>query len=330
MKENSSDSLSVAMCTYNGAAYLAAQLQSLAAQTRVPDELVVSDDDSRDGTRAILEEFAARAPFPVRLYFNEQNIGSTRNFEQVIGFCEGDIIALSDQDDVWLPEKLQRLCAALEVAPDAGLAFSDAEVVDEDLRPLGQRLWQCFNFGPAEQELFRRGRAFDVLFVKNVVTGTTMAFRAQFRELVLPIPALSSAIHDGIVALMIAAVADVVPVSEPLVLYRKHTGQQIGPRLPETSAATWVTTARHTDAHDYMNVAEQLRTIHERLAAYTRATPRVAAMRQLTSRIAHLEARANMPRRRLRRLPAVLKELLALRYHQHSNGLASAAKDLLF
>jgi Glycosyl transferase family 2 len=318
------------MCTFNGAVYLPAQLESLAAQTRLPAELVVCDDCSTDETAALLRAFAARAPFPVRLYVNERNQGSTKNFAQAIARCTGEVIALCDQDDVWLPEKLERMAAALAAAPHAGLVFSDAEVVDERLRPCGQRLWQCFKFGPPEQELFRRGRAFDVLLKHNVVTGTTMAFRAEFKELVLPLPALGNLIHDAAIALLIAAIADLVFIPEPLVLYRQHAGQQIGPRLPDERVGAWLTTASHTDAHAYMHVAAQLKMIHERLVAYDGRAPQAATMRPLTARIAHLEARANMPRQRLRRVPAVLKELLALRYHQHSNGLASAAKDLLF
>jgi Glycosyl transferase family 2 len=319
------------MCTFNGAVYLLAQLESLVGQTHLPDELVVCDDCSTDETAELLRAFAAHAPFPVRLYVNERNQGSTKNFEQAIGRCTGDVIALCDQDDVWLPEKLERMAAALAAAPHAGLVFSDAEVVDERLRPLGQRLWQCFKFGPPEQELFRRGRAFDVLFRRNVVTGTTMAFRAEFKELVLPLPALGSVIHDAAIALMIAAIADLVFIPEPLMLYRQHAGQQIGPRLPAEPVGAWITTAFHTDAHAYTHVAAQFKAIHARLSAYDGPAPRAEAMRPLTARIAHLEARANMPRRRrLRRVPAVLKELLARRYHQHSNGLVSAAKDLLF
>src|SRR5882762_9087557 len=98
--------ISIAMCTYNGARYLREQLDSIAAQTRPPSELIVCDDNSLDETREIVAGFAASAPFPVRLGVNEQNLGSIRNFERAIKLCEGDLIALSDQDDVWLPEKL--------------------------------------------------------------------------------------------------------------------------------------------------------------------------------------------------------------------------------
>src|ERR687894_3003245 len=99
---------SVAMCTYNGARFVAEQLASVAAQTRPPDELVVCDDGSTDETCRLVEEFAARAPFPVRLFVNERNLGSTRNFGRAVALCEGDLVALSDQDDVWHPEKLER------------------------------------------------------------------------------------------------------------------------------------------------------------------------------------------------------------------------------
>src|SRR5947208_14214106 len=99
-------SISVAMCTYNGERFLKEQLESLAAQTRQPDELVVCDDRSTDSTPHIVEAFARAAPFPVRLEVNDRCLGSTKNFEHAILRCTGALIALSDQDDVWHPEKL--------------------------------------------------------------------------------------------------------------------------------------------------------------------------------------------------------------------------------
>src|SRR5688500_9098173 len=93
--------ISVAMCTYNGAQFLRTQLESIIAQSRAPDEIVVCDDCSTDETRALLKQFAAESLVPVSLHFNEQNLGSVRNFEQAIRMCNGNVIALSDQDDVW-------------------------------------------------------------------------------------------------------------------------------------------------------------------------------------------------------------------------------------
>src|SRR5687768_16857497 len=122
--------ISVAMCTYNGAQFLRAQFESIIAQSRRPDEIVVCDDCSTDETRALLNQFAADSPIPVLLHFNEQNLGSVMNFEQAIRMCTGDVIALSDQDDVWREDKLQLIEQAFHKTPEAGLVFSDAELVD--------------------------------------------------------------------------------------------------------------------------------------------------------------------------------------------------------
>src|SRR2546423_1214622 len=144
------------MCAYNGAAYLPAQLASIAAQTRLPDELVICDDRSTDATQELLNDFAARAPIPVRVYTNERNLGSRKNFARAIELCAGDLVALCDQDDVWHTDKLRRMEAALAAQPEVGLVFTNAEIVDDETRPLGYQLWDCVHFTPAKQRLFQQ------------------------------------------------------------------------------------------------------------------------------------------------------------------------------
>src|SRR5688572_30528777 len=121
--------ISVAMCTYNGADFLSDQLESIIAQSRPPDEIVVCDDGSTDETQTLLKQFAAASPVHVTLHFNEKNLGSVKNFEKAINLCTGDVIALSDQDDVWYADKLQLIENVFRAAPKAGLVFSDAEIV---------------------------------------------------------------------------------------------------------------------------------------------------------------------------------------------------------
>ena len=131
--------LSIALCTYNGSAYLSEQLESLAAQTRTPDELVVCDDNSTDGrTVEMVRAFARNSPFAVRFSVNRKTLGPKKNFQRAIARCQGDVIFLCDQDDVWEPNKLARIEETLLAAPEAGFVFTDAEVVDEDLRILSQ------------------------------------------------------------------------------------------------------------------------------------------------------------------------------------------------
>ena len=102
-----SDTISVALCTYNGARFLEEQLASLLAQNRRPDELVVCDDRSTDSTVQMLESFSRSAPFPVRIQVNPVNLGSTVNFDRAMRLCAGSLIAFCDQDDIWLPHKLE-------------------------------------------------------------------------------------------------------------------------------------------------------------------------------------------------------------------------------
>src|SRR6201999_469319 len=110
--------LSVALCTYNGERFLPQQLASMANQTRPPDELIVCDDRSSDRTIDIVREFAASAAYPVRIFENESNLGSAANFERAIRLCEGNLIALSDQDDIWYPIRLQRSEQELTAHPE--------------------------------------------------------------------------------------------------------------------------------------------------------------------------------------------------------------------
>jgi glycosyltransferase involved in cell wall biosynthesis len=325
------DNISIAMCTWNGEAYLREQLASFSLQTRTPDELIVCDDNSTDDTVSIVTDFAATAPFPVQLHLNEQNLGSTKNFERAITLCDGDVIALADQDDVWLPEKLQRIEDCFEREPGTGLVFTDAEVVDENLKPLGYRLWQSVGFGEAERRLVRNGRVLDVLLPGWTVTGATMAFRTQFRNLVLEIPTDLALIHDGWIALLIASVADVTFIDEPLIKYRQHARQQIGAKeRKDAEGAAGLDGAREalrrTNSYDEM-IAIGTRA-QQRLTEHSDGYQSDDALRKLEQRLKHLRARANLPPGKLSRARCVLKELLSGRYRLYSNGIYSAVKDL--
>lgn len=318
------------MCTYNGAEFLPAQWESILAQSRSPDEIVVCDDGSSDGTRSSLEKFAAQSSIPVTLRFNEKNLGSVKNFEQAIRLCTGDVIALSDQDDVWRNDKLQTIEAAFDKSPNAGLVFSDAEIVAENLAPLGRRMWTEVGFEPYKQKLIARGRALEVLITGWTVTGATMAFRSQFVNLSLPIPDGIAMIHDGWIALTIAAVADVVAIDEPLIQYRQHERQQIGaPGRPELNAQPHGVQAALRRRNRSDELQQILETLEKRLLAQSRNYDTRRALAFVSDYAFHLNVRANLPQRRLNRLPRILRELLTRRYHEYANGFKSAAKDLV-
>ncbi len=328
------DKFSVAMCTYNGAHYLREQLDSIAAQERLPDELVICDDGSTDGTREIVTNFAASAPFPVHFHVNERNLGSTKNFEQVIVFCTGDYIALSDQDDEWLPAKLAQIEAEFLRAPNVGLIFTDADLIDEAGRPAGYTLWQKLPLPPTERRRLRSYTAIDQLLEASTVTGATMAFRARFKDLVLPIPIDLPIIHDAWIAMLVASVSAVLPLGQPLIKYRQHSGQQIGAlERKATAPAHLLAPGSVSDAlqrkNAYSEVLAVALAVRRRLLEKGDAFSGGEALLRLEARIAHLEARSSMPRGRLQRAPRVLRELITLRYHLYSKGIHSALKDLL-
>ena len=325
--------ISVAMCTYNGARYVQEQLESIAQQSRLPDDLIVCDDGSTDRTIEIVQRFAATVAFPVRLCVNDQNLGSTRNFEQAIGFCTGELIALSDQDDVWKPEKLELLEAEFVRRPDVGLVFADAEIVDERLRPVGRRMWNEVGFREREKALFKKGRALDVLLPGWSVTGATMAFRSKLRDLILPFPTDLPMIHDGWIAVMVAAVSEIAYIDKPLISYRQHSEQQIGAprqRADSTEPPPTKLLKINLAASRAKNYGALVR-ITDAVAGRIRDRGNYGQYGyRLERRRRHLQARMKLPANVLTRFYVVLRELLTRRYSQFSNGIASAVKDLVY
>ncbi len=314
-------SISIALCTYNGAQYIRQQLNSIAAQSILPDELVVCDDASTDTTTEIVSAFAGEATFPVRVWTNENNLGSTKNFENAISRCVGDVIFMADQDDVWHPRKLERVEQMLSIAPRVGAVFTDADIVDAVLRSTGRSLWKAVGFTQREQRNLRRGRGFDVLLKSNVATGATMAFRAHYKNFVLPIPGMW--IHDAWIALVIAAVGELAIIEEPLVSYRQHSENQIGTikglrkQDPRSFSEIFSNRAqRFMQARDRLQALRQTSTVNERV------------LLQLDAKISHLRARGAMPRTRVFRLPLAIRELVTLRYHRYARGTRSFANDI--
>ncbi len=225
----SNPTVSVAMCCYNMAAFIAEQLDSIARQSRPPDELVVCDDNSQDQTRDILHSFAARAPFPVKVVSNDKQLGCNKNFEQAISLCTGDIIFLSDHDDVWRPQKIELILPLMQ-DPSVGAAFGNATVVAADLRPFGFTLWDTCDFNAGRRQRFANGDQFSELIANNVIQGAASAFRSSLRPLIMPIPPEWQ--HDYWIALMVAAVSRIRFTEESVLDYRQHGRNLLGAGSP--------------------------------------------------------------------------------------------------
>lgn len=314
------------MCIFNGGRFLSAQLESIAAQTRPPDELVACDDGSSDGCEEVVREFARRVTFPTKLVVNEKNLGSTRNFEKAISLCSGDITALSDQDDVWYPNKLDRIEREFLRSGELVAVFSNADLIDDHSRVVGARLWDSFEFDLREQRRFAKGKALNILVRHPVVTGATMAFRRDAFDCLTPIP--PGQIHDRWISLLLAARGEFRLIPEPLMQYRQHTGQQIGPgplSLRERTAR-----ASSIGAESYREEIELFREFYQGLEERKGNLPYAEyAQKQIGGKVAHLEHRASLPRARVARVPSVVRQALNGNYWRYAMGWKSIAKDLV-
>lgn len=225
-------SVSVVLCTYNGSAFLAEQLASVAAQSRPPDEMVIRDDGSTDETMQMLEEFAGSAEFPVSIEKNSTRLGATGNFWAAMHDVTGDVVALCDQDDIWMPSRLERAVEILEGDSEVGATFSDGRCIDATGAFTGRSLWDSAFFTMSQRELFEAGEELKVLLWHPVVTGATLTFRADLLPRLAPSPEMP---HDYWLSVAVAMRALVVPIREPLINYRLHGSNTLGLPAPSKS-----------------------------------------------------------------------------------------------
>jgi glycosyltransferase involved in cell wall biosynthesis len=321
--------ISIALATYNGAQYLKEQLDSYLVQTLQPDELVVCDDCSNDDTLDVLEEFKQRAQFPVLIEKNKQNKGTVASFENAVSRCEGQYIFFSDHDDVWLPDKIEAMMIPFEKDKNTGLVFCNAEVVDENLNPIGCHFWESVWFDRKSRDRVLNGLAFSVFLNHIVVAGMSTAFRADLRTIALPMPDLSDG-YDGWAALLVAAVSNVKMVDRCLVKYRVHGKNQVGVRILSFKEQFEIG-IQQVQNETFPNLLNYRKEIVRRLtdpeikAMYTVEDSLVEKVRES---IRHLEKRINLPESKILKTFPVISEAVRGNYSKYSYGIKSIAQDL--
>lgn len=304
------------VCTHQGEAWIAEQLDSILDQTRPVDEVVVADDGSTDATLRIVR--ARLADHPRARILTGRVGGTTANVSRAIEAATGDVLLLADQDDRWYPHKVETLLAAMAPA-EVAMACSDADVVDADGRPVGGTLWTRLGLTARRRRRLAGSDGLAQLLRWNVVTGATVAIRADVARAALPLA--RDGVHDWSLALVAAASGRLALVEEPLLAYRIHDANQVG--LPPRSPAALV---RRRLGDDEVRGVEhaQLVAVAERLAAIGADE----AARQV-------RARAEFTRRRdqLGPLPGraatVGLDLARGRYRRFARGTRSAARDLI-
>lgn len=203
--------ISIAMATYNGAQYITEQLQSFVDQTRQPDEVIITDDCSTDETESIVRKFAETAPFEVVFSKNEKNLGYCGNFNAALMKSTGGLVFLSDQDDVWFPEKIEHMVSVSERNPTALVVMNDAALTDGDLKEVGlTKVGQIRSAG---------------MSLDSFVMGCCCAVRRELLDFCMPIPHGMKGHDNWLVELAGSLNAKVVDI-RVLQYYRRHESNE--------------------------------------------------------------------------------------------------------
>lgn len=211
----------IILATYQGASFLQEQLDSIRRQSYPQIQVLARDDGSKDPTKEILQNY------PLQCIESTENLGCKRNFSTLLRHTKAPYICFSDQDDVWLPQKVEESLQAMlieEKAQPAGtpiLVHTDLVVVDQNLREIAPSFWNYAGLKPHEHSTFNR------LLVQNCVTGCAMMINRSLADLVGDIPQ-EAKMHDWWIALAAAAFGKIVAVNRPSILYRQHPHNTIG------------------------------------------------------------------------------------------------------
>jgi len=323
--------ISVVLCTFNGADFVDQQLDSILRQTRLPDEVIVSDDCSTDATAQIVKGFADRHPDLISVVSTERNLGFVRNFTKAIGLATGDVVFLADQDDVWFEEKIETMVQPFVADPAVGLVYCDAAITRADLEPTGETLF-------AKRRRLRLGEPRSAVeLIRGVgINGCTMVFRAELKALIEPVgPGWG---HDHWIAFLAHAVAPVQAVKQPLMFYRRH-GDSAGtdPFLEGGRARAWRVGAAAGSLDEYDRDLSRWEAMTGRLTTVLsdRPLPWLDYSR-LAEFAGQCERRTKLARSRrglkalggVARLRSALGLAVAGEYHRYLRGLKSLAKDV--
>jgi glycosyltransferase involved in cell wall biosynthesis len=200
--------VSIALCTYNGEAFLQEQLDTLVNQTYPNLEIIALDDRSTDGTLEILNTYQQKYP-NFKVWVNEENLGYTKNFEKAISMCNGDYIALCDQDDIW---ELNKITLMIQNIGESVLIYHDSEFISQDGSSLNQKVSDLLN-------MYQGSLNTPFLFY-NCVSGHAVLFKKILVDQLFPFK--KGLFHDWFIAIMATENGGIKYLDKPLVKYRQH------------------------------------------------------------------------------------------------------------
>lgn len=217
--------VTVLLAVYNGEKYLKAQIDSLLNQTVKDIKIIIRDDGSTDNSPFVINEYCEKYPQIVSKLSGKATGSAKCNFAELLYNCDDDYIMFCDQDDVWLPQKVEKTIAAMKLAEGENretpvLVHSDLKVVDQDLNVISNSFFEF-------QRLNQDSITLPKLLVQNYVTGCTVMINRALKQKCGKIPN-ECAMHDWWLALAAQLFGKIVCLNEPLMLYRQHSGNQVG------------------------------------------------------------------------------------------------------
>ena len=215
------ETVGVVMATYNGEKYIEEQLESIINQTRRPDIIVLSDGGSTDDTLIIAEQVLANGNIEYMILKSSERLDVVSNFQKALKACEADIIFFSDQDDVWYEKKIEKLFERFKEKPETVLVFSNADIVDDNLKKIGRTLWETLHYTPEETNTIKYE-----MIRRNIFTGMCMAIKKKWADTLPSIP--KTMLHDEFYGWCASMKNQVSFVDSPLVAYRQHFNNAVG------------------------------------------------------------------------------------------------------
>lgn len=222
--------ISVALCTFNGQSYLKEQINSILNQIHPVDEIIICDDCSNDKTIEIIKDFKVKFPNLIQLFENEQSLGTIKNFEKAISLTKGDLIFLSDQDDIWFCNKVSEMVTFFIENPKCKLLFTNGDLIDQNNVNLSSTLWEKWGFNTSNKLSWGKSKnAFkDLFYNRNYITGATVCFHSSLIINLIPIQCPYGYWHDAFLGLHAAAQNGLMFLDKSLINYRIHEKQQVG------------------------------------------------------------------------------------------------------
>lgn len=318
---DASKSISVALCTYNGARFLSKQIDSILGQTVRPAEVVIRDDGSTDDTLRIIERYGDA----LTLLPPGERLGVTRNFEQAMSACTGQYIALSDQDDIWEPDKLERMRQAFTDDDRLWLVGSNAMAIDESDHPMGFDLFSAIALTAAEKATLSNGAGFDALIKRPLFTGATIMVRGDLLDAARPFPA--DWMHDEWLAIIAAAIGHVLLLPDQLTQYRQHETNVAG--VKENTALRKMSKVRKLTAPRASRYRTLLSRRESLLAQLKSISAPASAITKAKAALAHEEFRSGLPKSRALRIAPIMGERRTGRYDSVDYGSREVLRDLL-